>query len=323
MITKKEKLLWVCYAAILVLLYLLSSTDLIIKEQKHDVFTFAVIVEDVRDENYVNFRKGMDRAAIEWNADVSFITLYEQNNAQQQLEMVVREQQDGANAVILAPVDETLIEEAMADKRITVPLVLVNGELPRDRISAVVTTDFYAMGRQLAGQITQKNTSDMPIYLFSEAEDHVVTRRFRDGVMAELDEAGYQAVLFRDKEDTFRKCIEELVYPGDGHAVIIALDQESLTKTADILSESTVYRSHVKGLYGRGTTLSILNALDRGNIDGICVTDDFSTGYLSVRRAVEAATNQVTQEQTMMESYYIEKEDLRKSQYEKMLYPIE
>ncbi|MDD3251018.1 MAG: substrate-binding domain-containing protein [Lachnospiraceae bacterium] len=324
MITRKEKILWVFYAAVLVFLYLLSSTDLIIKEQKSEVYPLSVIVEDVRDENYVNFRKGMDRAAMELNADVSFITLYEANDADQQLEMILREQQDGARALVLAPVDEAMIEEELAQKRITVPLVLVNGELPVDRISAVITTDFYAMGQQLAAQVIRKHTPEIPVYLFSENHDNVVTRRFHDGIMAELNEAGYQTAWFQSREeDTFRKTIEELVYPEPRTAVIIALDQNSLARTAAILADSSVYFSHIQGLYGRGTTPSILTALDRNLVTGICVTDDFSAGYLSVKRAVEAIGNQIIQEQTVLESYYIEKEDLRRPQYEKMLYPIE
>ena len=53
------------------------------------------------------------------------------------------------------------------------------------------------------------------------------------------------------------------------------------------------------------------------------MTDDFSAGYLSIKRAVEVLTNQAVQDQTILESYYIEKEDLRRAEYEKMLYPIE
>ena len=37
MITKYEKLLWIAYSAVLVILFLMSSTDLIIKEKKQEV----------------------------------------------------------------------------------------------------------------------------------------------------------------------------------------------------------------------------------------------------------------------------------------------
>ena len=66
-----------------------------------------------------------------------------------------------------------------------------------------------------------------------------------------------------------------------------------------------------------------MNGLDRGTIRGICVTDEFSAGYLSIWQAVEAAKGRPAKERVVLENYYIEKEDLRTSKYEKMLYPIE
>lgn len=68
--------------------------------------------------------------------------------------------------------------------------------------------------------------------------------------------------------------------------------------------------------------MPILNYLDHGEITGICVTDDFSTGYLSVRAAIQALED-TDHSITVMDSYYIEKDDLRKPAWEKLLFPIE
>ena len=60
MIGKKSKVLIFLYLIFLVVLFLMCSTDLIIREPEKEVYRVAVIIEDVRDENYGNFRKGMD-----------------------------------------------------------------------------------------------------------------------------------------------------------------------------------------------------------------------------------------------------------------------
>jgi len=324
MISRKEKLLWLCYGVVLVFLFLLSSTDWLIKERENQVYPISVVVEDDGDDNYKNFLRGVEQAATELNADVSFITLYQANDQQEQIELMIREQQAGARAIIVAPVEVKALEEALAEKRVTVPLVLVNGELPRDKVLALVTVDCHEMGRRLAAQIMQCYGSDTPVYLFGPNRKNEVVHRFEDGVAGTLSEAGYSVIRFhRTGEDSFRNAIEDMVYPGSHSAVIVALDQNSLLETAKILEDRDVYSAHVKGLYGRGTTIPILNYLDRGIITGICVTDDFSAGYLSIKRAVEVLTNQAVQDQTILESYYIEKEDLRRAEYEKMLYPIE
>ena len=72
----KEKCSGALWAGVLVLLFLMSSTDLIIKEKKVEIYPISVIIEDANDDYYVNFNKGMDKAAVEFHGDVSFITLY-------------------------------------------------------------------------------------------------------------------------------------------------------------------------------------------------------------------------------------------------------
>ncbi|MEG0566491.1 MAG: sugar ABC transporter substrate-binding protein, partial [Hungatella sp.] len=58
MTSKREKLLWIGYALVLILLFLMSSTDLIIKEEKNEIYPISVIVEEASDDYYVNFKKG-------------------------------------------------------------------------------------------------------------------------------------------------------------------------------------------------------------------------------------------------------------------------
>ena len=65
MITGKEKVLWILYGTVLLVLFLLSSTDLIIKEKEGEIYSVSVVVEKTADDDYVNFRKGAERAAID------------------------------------------------------------------------------------------------------------------------------------------------------------------------------------------------------------------------------------------------------------------
>lgn len=322
--TRNEKILWILYACVLIVLFLLSSTNLIIKEQKTEVYPISVIIEDAKDDYYVNFKKGMDQAAEELNADVSFITLYETGNLEQQQDMIVREQQDGARALVVVPVEGKTLSDMLVENRLDGPLILYKSSLSGDKISATISADYYEMGQKLAKQVIADQPPEFPVYLFGQTTRDEVSRQVEDGLVATLEEAGYHIVVYsRQEDDLFRKTIEELVYPGSRKVTIVALDPESLTDTAAILADSSVYPSYVSGLYGRGTTIPILNYLDRGIITGICVTDEFGAGYLSIKRAVEAVTGSGVQEQVVLDSYDIRREDIRRPEYEKMLYPIE
>ena len=100
--SNKEKMSWCAGVVLLVLLYLLSSTDLIIKEKEKEICRISVIIDNVNDNYYGNFREGMETAEKKYQADVNFITLYAENDEEQQESLIVREVKDGTNAVILA-----------------------------------------------------------------------------------------------------------------------------------------------------------------------------------------------------------------------------
>ena len=56
--TKREKLIWCIFGAILGVLFLLSFTDLIIKEKKAEIYPISVVLDSTTDECYANFKKG-------------------------------------------------------------------------------------------------------------------------------------------------------------------------------------------------------------------------------------------------------------------------
>ena len=136
--------------------------------------------------------------------------------------------------------------------------------------------------------------------------------------------AAFQAAVGNvSKSDTNRETIEYIGLDliDDDPANFYRVD--GLEELAAILESDEGLRDCVGALYGRGSSISILNRLDRGIIRGVCVTDEFSAGYISIWQAVEAVDGSSANQEAVLESYYIEKEDLRTSRYEKMLYPIE
>lgn len=321
--TRKEKILWILYGLVLILLFLLSSTNLIIKEKETQIYGISVIIEDTSDDNYVNFRKGMDRAAMELHADVSFITLYDRGSRNQQEELILREQQDGCRALIVSPVNAEDIFRMQEDKRLSVPLILLNSEAvaPGDGAAWQIGFDYYRMGQELAEQIIKEQQSKR-IYIFGRSNPDPVSIRFQNGILSVLEPEGYQ-ILFQDSrgEEELKTAVKK-VSEEEKEAVIVVLDPVSLTEAAQQISEMEPdYK--IGGLYGRGTTVRLLNYLDRGVIRGLCITDDFSAGYLSVRMAVDMAENRFAEEHDYLTGRCISRKDLRDEEYEKMLYPIE
>lgn len=322
--SNREKVIWCIAAGLLVFLFLLSSTDLIIKEKKREVYPISVIVEDANDEYYVNFKKGMDKAAEKYQADVSFITLYKAEDEEEQMEMVQREIKDGARAVVLAPVNESGSIMRLDEISPNCPVILLGATRVNDSVAVSISANGYETGRDLAAQVAAEESPKHPVWIFTEGLSYTGNTDLYDGIRSILDEKGFSYRLVeREDEDTYRQAIEETVYPDPKQVTVIAMDAKSLDETSDIIGGSTVYAEHVTGLYGIGNNTAILRKMDRGLIQGLMAVNDYDEGYLSIRMAVEAIQGMWLREQMFMESYYITGEDLRERRYEKLLYPME
>lgn len=320
---RKERMIWLLFGCVLAVLFLASSTDLIIVERKSEIYQIAVIIEDARDDNYVNFKKGMEQAAIALNADVSFITLYDARSSSQQMDMILREQQDGSKAIVVSPVQEGDLLDMLEQNQIRVPLVVLNSERTDNKIATAISPDYYAMGQMLGREIIAEHSLACPVYLLCQYELTGSSELFYSGVNGVFSDYGYPTKLFIKPQEADFASILPANAAADNGIIVVALDQESLVETAGAINENIVPERSISGLYGRGNGINILNYLDRGIISGLCITDDFSAGYFSVQYAVEAITKKNERGLVTLDSYYVRREDIRKPEYEKMLYPIE
>lgn len=318
MIGRRGRVLVFIYIILLIVLFLMCSTDLIIREPEKEIYQIAVIIEDVRSDNYSNFRKGMDQAAIDFNMDVRFITLYEKSDMEQQIELMNREQQDGVDALIVVPADE----QRITDMQMVIPVIFLCSQTAKGAGAGSISIDYWKMGEYLAHRMLEDiSKEDTVLILTDPSRQSDIDHMFAEGAVAVFEAEGYDTkAIARNEEDGFGKILKEL--EAEEKTAILAENQDILTEAARILADAPAAAECVSGVYGRGNTISNLNYLDRGQITGICVTDDFSIGYLSVRaaaRALEGADGSLTE----MDFYYIEKENLREPEYEKLLFPIE
>ncbi len=127
----EEKKILLCIGAVfLVLLFLLSSTDLIIKERAVQIDSISVILSEDTDDYYQNFRKGMEKAATDLRSDVRLITLYDRKDQEQQVELTTREIRDGAGAVVIEPAEEKAAVMALESLNPGCPVIFVSASSP-------------------------------------------------------------------------------------------------------------------------------------------------------------------------------------------------
>lgn len=319
---KREKLLWALFAGILAVLYLLSSTDLIIKEKKTEIYTVSVIISDTSDECYGSFKKGVEQAAAEYNVDIRFITLYEKGDSAQQMEFLRREIDDGTGAVILEPADPAECRRLLDSFTPGSPVIVTGSLIHSDRAAACVSVDASLAGRRLGEAVSRDGAPGRFVAVFTENLDYGSVRELYDGFLSALDGQNGEICLYEtSKGEHMEEAVRSLSSKGE-RAAVVALDPSSTREAAKLLEEEPFYRESVAALYGTGATPALLNSLDQGVIRGLLTSNAFDNGYLCVEQAVGAIRRQSIEAVILLDSYFIEKDDLRDRQYEKMLYPM-
>ena len=154
---RREKMLLCAGAVFLVLLFLMSSTDLIIKERAVQIDSISVILSEDTDDYYQNFRKGMEKAATDLRSDVRLITLYDRKDQDQQVELTTREIRDGAGAVVIEPAEEKAAVMALESLNPGCPVIFVSASSPSDFVTDSILIDYFEAGRIL-GEKQQKRT---------------------------------------------------------------------------------------------------------------------------------------------------------------------
>ena len=146
----REKLAWAACAVLLVFLYLASSTDLIIKEREVEIHPVSIILNDVNDAYYQNFKKGVDQAARDYYADTSYTTLYDEISQEQQLQLISREMEDGAQAIVVIPVEGEALMDSLREQKSQIPFVVLGTAGGDSAVSSRISVDSREAGRRLA-----------------------------------------------------------------------------------------------------------------------------------------------------------------------------
>ena len=327
----RRRSLWIVSAAALTLLFLAASSDLIIREQTAEVYRISVILDEADDDSYQNFRRGVERAALELHADVSFMTLYQRGDGREQAELMLREQADGAEALLVPVIDEASVSSLLVSQTLHIPVIFLRGDMviQNNFSSANVNSNYYQLG-QLTGQAVLRRLAESrgakKVFYLSGGRPYGAGERFLEGVDSVLKEAGCTAEpLVRAANETEILRIRALEELEDGTgAVLVAADPGSLVRAARYREQFSEENAAILGLYGPGTGMEALEYLEKGTVDGLCITDDFAEGYLAVRTAVEHIGHHTSpMESVTLEGHYIEKQDLDEGSYEKILYPME
>ena len=308
---KIEKYIFIGCGMMIVILWILSSTDLILKEKKTEVHRISVIADSSEETDWEYFLKGMEYAADQYHAEVQLLTMYDEVSQQKQNEIIEKEALGEAQILIVSPVNveefqQFLVENSLKEKSV----ITLNTEVQSDKIVSCIYADETERASQLGDMIAENAEGEKKAWIGVKEEKWDSTRQFYNSLKQTLESHGIKTFLqiWNDEielQEIFKR--EENLFVG--------LDK----RTTELLAENKKKES--RKIFGNGINSSIVHSMENGIIEGIATINEMDMGCLAVANAVELLEgNKITN--LLIDQKTILSDEMYSKRYEQILFPV-
>lgn len=312
--SKKTAIFWISYAAVLIFLYILSATDLIIKENEAKIYSISILMDGILGENLENMKKGMDAAAYEHNIDMSFPAIADNITMDEKLETAEEEIKAGAKAIIIGNNRKEEIAEKIKKKHSEIPVLIV-GDTEDEKKRASVSLNYLEIVKLLSENIRATVSVSNEICIAAEDFSDEDTDSLGKELKLKFENMGYKLSFV---EGTGPKLEKQLKGLSKNQVIFISLDKDSTTRLVKYADDN----NFVNGIYAVGATDYLLGKLEDGEIVGMIAWNEYDMGYFTVEKILQMLTDKGENTRDEIETFYITAEDLKNEDYIKKLYPI-
>lgn len=287
------------------------------------VKNISVITRGKLSESWENFKQGAEQAGTDLNANIRMISLgnEEANKLEEQIELLEREVNSDADAIVIAPVDHEHMAESLAKMKRNIPVVLVESNVDSKLPYEVIACDNKKMGTALAEEVMRHGNFRKKVLLIN-GDISCSSVLDREAAFRDTMKISYNEILEWEQADYSSETILNYLRTNNVD-VIVAFDTEILENAAKALKEyEDQYPPQLTELYGVGSSSKVIRYLEYDNIVSIVVQDDYSMGYLGVRDAINAINGREEKERTEIAFKIVDHEHMYSEENQRLLFPF-
>jgi len=241
----------------------------------------SIIVYGDDTDRWENLKRGAALAAEDNNAEVSLITMSSESDFEEQKELIAREIQNGVDGILLAACDSNEIGRYLDEKRISIPIVLVDNSLNSNKKYTCVAADAYEMGKELGEALIERENPIIKAAIIHDGYEKNSVALREQGVRDVLEPYANKVVTWERGENEqyiSAKAFLQRQLTNEAVDVIVALDNEMADAIMDALENLNMTRK----VYVISTSNQSVYYLDQEMIKVIEYQTEFGMGYVGV-----------------------------------------
>jgi ribose transport system substrate-binding protein len=320
--TKKKMLVFILILLVFIASFLILNRDRIFEKKNNEPYEISVIIRDKNTESWTTIQQGIDQAAKDMNVEVSFVTLSSENNTEEQISLMQREIINGANAIVIAPVNSADLKQPLEKARKTLPVIAMQSTVDTIQDLPYISCDNYQLGNELARKIASNPKTGNRIAILRNSMDCSSIEQRYLGVMSMLNAT--EGIEYWDMPDDPQEAYDTAkgMLQNSKATTLIALDGATLEAVGKAERDLLKTGSTQVQIYGLGRTNVVVSLLEDQVINSIGVENEYNLGYLSIQAAVNYINKKAYDSNTKTNFTIVDHGNMYNSDNQRLLFPF-
>ena len=272
-------------------------------------------------DRWENLRDGAELAAMEDNAEVSLVTMSDEEDAKEQLEIIKREISNGADALMIAACDSEEIGKYIDKAKIRIPVIFVETGIESDSEQIVVSANDYQMGYALGNRIHLDENYIVKVAVISDGTNRNSIKERQQGLMDALGNNVREVVVWErnwNERGSGQRMFIQRELVSEAVDVIVTLDNSMTDALMDALSN---LNKEAK-VYSISTSDEAVYCLDSGRIKVLTYQTEFGIGYIGAKYAIDEKSAAKTYGNEDIQYRVVDKDNMYDYDNQTLLFPF-
>ncbi len=322
---KNKNMFILVVAVLLVLMFLLSTSALIMSGLSDEPARISVVIDDSSSGRWTSFLEGLEQAAKDYGIKVNVVSTGKNLSLRQQYLLINEELNDGAEGIILQVTNSRGTENMISDISRKAALLLVDTsadtEVDVEGRSACIEVDNVELGRALANEVRIAFGNDLSGHsigiVAGNQRQNSISEKFR-GFTENIQTSGANIVWIDNNVVNVSDKIGQR-QQNQMADILVALDNATL----EAACEYGLRQSEPPAIFGEGTSIKAVSYLDDGLIKSMVVPNEYYMGYQSVAAISRRIDNKLTPMENELISFrVVNRDNLFDESNQRLLFPV-
>lgn len=320
MINIKRSLLFIIIAIVFIILFIATTSYLYSgnREKEEESKSVSVILYGNTLDRWESLKQGVDQAGLDVNAEINYVVMSTDNNNEEQLLLIQREIDNGADGILLAADNSEMDVSSIQIQNTKVPIVCIESGVANGDIT-LVSADNYTMGASLAQAVAEKEDERVKIAIVKDNLERDSVKERYDGFYDKIREKFSKFTIWERKEGENRAMIfAQRELTEEAVDVVVAFDNASLEAVID----ATLNLNKKVKIYGIANSDKAVYYLDNGKLETLVYQDEFSIGYIGLKTLLNGKQYNKSEIANYIQYHVVDDKNLYLPENQRVLFPF-